>query len=673
MPLHIDFETRSEVGLQDKAPGVGLYNYARHHTTGIYCMGYAFGDEPVQIWTEGDAFPERVIEWVNEGGDVIAHNAAFEYELWNHCLRYTYEAVPPLLAGQLHCTRAMGLRMGLPGGLDSLAQALKLDHAKDKEGYALMMRLCKPTAAGDWLTDRESFTFMGKKITPREALDKLYAYCKQDVEVERAIDKTLLPLPKSEQKLFLVDRAINNRGIQLDQLAVSRALELTAHRAASIDLEIRKLTEGEVDGITKLTDLKRWMGYEGSLDKKIVAAKLEYGDSSLSQDAIRALELRAEASRLTSLKKVDAMRRLMGPDGRVRHTTQYHKAGTGRWGGQGLQPHNFPRDLPDDVEELFAKLKAGSEIKDPITKLSQALRGFIVSEQDALLFGGDWSNIEGRMLAWLAGEHWKVKVFEDYDNGIGPDVYVASYASSAKCTIEEAAAHRQKGKIQELALGYQGGLNSLRTFGYEGTDEEGVAVVRAWREAHISTRNYWYRLQDAAVDAVKSPGQMFWAGAMSRRIRFKMATRSGVPYLQARLPSGRQLYYPYPELRPGKYGQQLTYMTVPNPLMKERFLKDPNNISMQWERVSTYGGKLANNVTQACARDILASALIRCEAEKIPAVMHTHDEIVAEVCGRSEWKSKFEKFKEIMNTAPEWAKGLPLVAGCWYGDRYRKG
>lgn len=685
--LHIDFETKSCVGLEDKSPGVGMYNYSRHPTTGVYCMGYAWNGKP-EVWTPAKSFPEDVKVWVRHGGAVAAFNAPFELAIWNGILRRDVPDVPVLRPSQTFCVRAIALRMGFPGHLDGAVKAARLEVEKDNIGKALMLRLCKPTNKGDWLLDRDTFTFMGKKITPEEALETLYSYCAQDVVTERALTEVLLPLPATERALWLEDYAINARGIQIDLDAVTAALELVDRRRLELNQEMQAITGGAVQATTEVGKLKTWMGYTGSLDKKIIAAKLEYGDSRLKPEHMSALELRSEASRLTSLTKVDAMRRLSCPKGRVRNTTQYHKASTGRWGGQGLQTHNFPRDMmpdPDVVDELFAKLKAGEPVENPVATLSKALRGFFVAPEGRVLIGGDWSNIEGRMLAWLAGEDWKVQAFRDYDAGTGPDVYIKSYAEATGCSIEEATPMRQAGKQRELAGQYQGGPHSMFTWGFDGTEGEALTAIRSWRKAHPQIVSYWYSLQRAAISAVEKPGTMFPAGPPERRIRYRMDKRHGVPYLQCRLPSGRQLYYPYPEVRVkmekgkpkkdryGKEMRELTYMTVPNPLMKEKFLSDPHRLPMRWERVSTYGGKQTNNVTQACARDVLRDLILNAREYKhlFRFVGHTHDEGLVEA-PKHLASEALHAYNSLMNQPVWWAKDLPLAAECWVANRYRK-
>jgi DNA polymerase len=299
----------------------------------------------------------------------------------------------------------------------------------------------------------------------------------------------------------------------------------------------------------------------------------------------------------------------------------------------------------------------------------------IVAAPGNELICSDFSNIEGRVLAWLAGEDWKIQAFKDYDNGTGADLYVLSYAKSFGVTLEEALPHRQIGKVQELALGYQGGVGAFQTMAktYRVTvsDERADELKVFWRNAHPNVVQYWYDLEDGAIAAVHNPRTKFTVGAKGSEVIF---LKNG-SFLWCRLPSGRALCYPYPKVIPimtpwGAEKEALSYMTVVDDSTRRKgnTISDPNS-SGSWQRISTYGGSLAENVTQAVARDLLSEALLRLEEKNIPTIMHVHDEVVVEVPKGTVTLSEVEN---VMAVVPAWARGLPLASAGWCGERYRK-
>lgn len=662
--LHIDFETRSTQDLKV----VGLDNYAKHPGTDVWCMGWAFDDESVEIWTPtGQPLPERIREHVKlcEPEFVtIAHNAAFELAIWNNIMvpRYGW---PMLFTVQCRCTMAMAYAMALPGSLEKAAAAVGIKEQKDLAGGRLMMQMAKPRhILCESIQDGNHYEWWDEPAK----LDALYEYCKQDVRVERELEKRLMPLSADEQNLWVLDQWINLRGVGIDQASVAKAIKIVAAEKQRLDEEMRRVTEGVVSVCSEVKRLGDWLRGQGvAIDGVAKADVLEALSLAGLPDVARsALLLRQEAGK-TSTAKLRAMVDAASLDGRVRNTMQYHGAAPGRWSGRRIQPHNLPRptakfaDIEDAIENFGDVDYLSVFHGPPLSVVSNSLRSMIVAAPGKDLLAADFANIEGRGLAWLAGEEWKLQAFRDFDAGIGPDLYLVAASRIYECepsAFNKDSIERQHGKVAELACGYGGGVGAFqmmaKTYLVKVDDVIADRIKTKWREAHPNIVRYWYDLDDAMISAVLNAGRVFTV----RGCKFKVSGS----FLWLQVPSGRVICYPYPTVKPtetpwGEMKDQVHYMTV-------------DGLTNKWVETHTYGGKTAQNITEAVCRDVLVHAIRAAEAASYPVVLHVHDEVVSEV---DQGFGSLEEFEALCSQTPAWAKGLPVVAHGWRGERYRKG
>lgn len=683
--LHVDFETRSAVDLKK----TGVHVYAADSSTDIWCLAWAFDDDEPRIWKPGDRPPLQIVDHIETGGVVFAHNAAFERAIWHHILTPRYGFPEPSVE-QWRCTMAMGYAMSLPGALEHMVPALGLGAQKDMQGHRLMMSLAKPRAPKKGEPDGLYW-----RDTP-EKLQRLYAYCKTDVDAERAADKRLVRLRPFEQRMWALDQVINDRGIPVDETLCRRALKIVEAHTKTLDKEMAHLTEWEVPACSNVNQLKVFLQQRGielavklnkktgkfspTLDKEAAAELL--GRLDLDETCRRVLELRQEAGK-ASVSKLDALLDGRGTDGRARGLMQFHAANTGRWGGRRFQPQNIVR--PDETFDIDGAIDVvmrhdtaravrtlDSLYGPPLTCVSYMLRGMVAPKPGRKIVAADFSNIEGRVLAWLAGESRKLDAFRAFDAGTGPDLYLVAAAGIygvPVASLNKKSPERQIGKVAELACGYQGGVGAFQTmahtYGVKVPDSQAEEIKTAWREANPNIKQFWYDLEEAGLRALANPGKVVRCGPVAFRVVGS--------FLWLQLPSGRALCYPYPAIRTittpwGKPKEAITFKTVPNSSNFRKIVPDDTNTS-KWARIATYGGGLAENVTQAVARDVLAEAMVRLEQHNYPIILHVHDEAVAEV---DEDFGSAEEFEQIMAEPAPWMGGLPIAASGFEAARYRK-
>lgn len=652
--LSIDIETKSSVDI-GKA---GLYRYAQSDDFEILLFAYRYGNEDVQIidLAQGEKIPDKIVEDLRNPQIVKhAYNAAFEWYCMN---KAGYET--PLC--QWKCTMIHGLYCGYAAGLDATGKAIGLPQDKRKltTGKALIRYFCapcKPTKNN------------GKRTwnLPKHASEKwelFKEYCKQDVVTESAILKRLeaFPVPEEEEKLWQMDIRMNAFGVKVDTALISGALQINEHSTELLENEARMITGLQnPNSSVQLLDWIHNNGVEmGNLQKATVMEKLS---DDLPDDVRRALEIRQQLGK-TSIKKYVAMDIAKGKDDRVRGLTQYYGANrTGRWAGRLVQMQNLPRNYIKtlDYARKLVKDRNYGGIKllygNVPDTLSQLIRtAFIPSEGNKFVVA-DFSAIEARVIAWLAGETWVNEVFATHGK-----IYEATASQMFHVPIEKIAkgnpeyALRQKGKVATLALGYQGGANALIAMGALNmglSEEELPDIVHRWRNANPRIRDLWYAVEEAALLVMQTAQPQ---AIYNLIFNLESDIVYGQNFLTVQLPSGRKLYYPRPFLKENQFGKlAIHYYTVGQQTRK-------------WEVTSTYGGKMTENIVQAIARDCLAETLRRIDAKGLQVVFHVHDEVIID----APVETTVDEICDLMAEPIPWAPGLILKGAGFESNYYMK-
>lgn len=677
MTITLDDESRSWSDLTK----TGAWAYSEHESTELICSCWAVDDGPVASWFNpdlGDILPDSsfdsLLQAIENGHNIEAHNAAFEYSMWHNIKvpRYGFPVVPP---ERWRDTMAAACYYAMPAALGPLCKALGLK-GKNPEGDRLITKYSK------------LYLKTVKTVIPPEDQFRWLQYCGEDVEQEREVGHLLGDLPDEELDIFLRDFRINIRGLALDAHGIALAQIIVEERAAELAEEFREITGVNPGQRDKIMD---WVEDQGLQLPNLRADTIEelldegrIGDEEIDEideELRRALEVRRAHGR-ASTKKLDAMQRQSGKDGRARFQTRYHGAVTGRQTGGGIQPLNLNKGWGDvEPEMLVQDIEFGNarwldfKYGDAMEAVAKATRHWIVPEEGSRIVAGDFSSIEAVVNAALAGEEWKVQLFRD-----GGDPYCA-FASKAlgrmvrkkgdPLITQQDKDDRQKiGKPGELAFGYQGAVGAWRKFDRSRrySDADIAVFVRSWRDLHPNIVEQWYGLEDAALEAVAFPGRVTgWRDQeMFERVD---------GWLTMILPDGKRIWYWAPQIRMGwpqwhqpdededcaagtcdcKKRPQLTYMTAKG---------------KSWFRTSTYGGKVCENRVQAASRQILKPAEARLERAGYRQILGVYDETVFEMpFGRG----SAEEVKELLEIpAGPWCEGWPVRAEVWEGGRYKK-
>ncbi len=668
--LHgIDFETRSPVDLRV----AGVARYAEHPDTDVWCMAYET-TEGVKVWQREDvALPDELYTAIEQGGFLRAWNANFERTIWREIMvkRYGWPALP---TDRFVCAMAMAAAASLPLSLDKAAIALRLREQKDLEGYKLMLRMSRPRSRN------ADGTYVWWDEPEKRA--RLSAYCAQDVRTEGEAWSKLPPsMNGRERKIWLMDQRINDRGIALDLPLIHAAHRLIATVQPKLDAQLDDLTGGIK--VTQVAQLKGWLEAQGlpmdSLNKAAVTEAL--AGHHISPEVREVLEARQGGAK-SSTSKYGAMLAAVCADGRVRGTMQYYGATTGRWAGRGIQPHNNPTPQRAITAAHLDDIRTGSleyleALHGPILPLlSDTLRSCFVAAPGKRLAVADYSTIEARIVAWLAGQDDLVDAFRS-----GAKLYEEMGAMAHGVELSELLDYKQRtgkhhpfrqdGKIGILGCGF--GMGPKRASEQYGIERKLAAtIVKLYRDRYPSIVEHWGYMNRAANEAVLTQTEVEVPNTFGR-LRFE--ARGG--YLLLHLPSGRPLWYHAPVVR--TYMVQRKDIEIDPVTGEEREIdisfeatgtevSTLHGVTKQWVRQQMYGGLWTENAVQACARDIMADAMLRCEDAAVPVVLSVHDEIVAEV----EPTVTVPEFVGLLTTLPLWATGCPIAAEGWIEERYRK-
>jgi DNA polymerase len=624
--------------------------YARHEITDVWCCAYAVDDGEIKLWVPGDPVPPEFIEAANNSEFIVsAFNAGFERAIEQHIMapRYGWPLIP---LERQRCSQAAALAQALPASLDKVAAALNLDQQKDDAGKRVMHKMARPRRPRQNEDPNGIYWF-----DDPERRQILYAYCKQDVATERAIHRRIEPLIPAEQVLWQLNTEINERGIPLDTELLHAALAAAGKEQCSIKEEFVTHTHGSPGNINQAAQLLSWLRANGCDVTDIRSATLEaqLEEPDLPPTTRRVIELRLAGAH-ASANKLRAMRDWCDTDGRIRGTFRYHGASTGRFTSMGVQLQNLKRPETEDLGAAIDAVISG-DLKDydrPMAIIGDLGRAIIAARPGYRFIAADLSGIESRITAWVAGEQSKVDQWRKFDETQNPEDE-PYYLVGRDCFDLPEDSMRGTGKIGDLAFGYSGGVGAWRNLAANDprTDEEIKALQQKWRTAHPHIVHFWRKLDRCAISAVKHPGHTIPCG----RLSFRMED----VFLKLRLPSGRDLAYPFARIAAGERGDEVV---VFKDNKKGRFTDCRNGRG-------AYGGLWMENVVQAIARDIFAAALPALEAASYPIVLHVHDEIVSEV---PEGFGSVDEFVQIITTRPAWADGLPLAAKGRNGPRFAK-
>ena len=662
MKLHIDLETYSS----EELTTAGVYRYTEAIDFEILLFAYAFDDKRVEVvdLANGGVVPTgTLMAFKDPKVEKHAHNANFERQ----CLKaYGYD-IP---ADQWHCSAIKASYCGLPRSLSGVSEALELGEESKGAGTALINYFCKPCKP----TKANGQRFRNFPHHDPEKWEAFKAYCKQDVVAERAVGRALkdYTIPATERENYILDQKINDRGVRLDLLFAQKCVDVDTRFGNEIKGKMAELTG--LENPNSPVQLKKWLSVElqksgrrgpdewiESIDKEAVAALIEeiLEDLDISEEGFRIVEALKFRKLLgkTSVKKYTAMLNCACLDDRARGLLQFYGARTGRWAGRLVQLQNLPQNHLENLKEdreAVANLRHAilvNKFENLPDTLSQLVRTGLIAKPGHTFMIADFGAIEARAIAWLAGEEWRMRVFRTHGK-----IYEASAALMFGVPIENVTKGsdlRAKGKVAELALGYQGAKGALAKMGGEkmGLSEEDMEnIVKKWRRANPAIVQLWKDLEAAAKRALKTGEPTSCKGLI-----FEYDGQ----VLTIELPSGRKLFYQSPGFTLNKWNRESIYYHGVDAETK------------RWVKLDTYGGKITENVVQAIARDLLVDPMRDLDRRGFEICMHVHDEIIVEV-GKQQAAEALRGMCDRMSRENPWAKGLPLAADGYITEFYKK-
>lgn len=716
--INLDIETRSTVNLRAR-PAPGAYRYFECPHADVLCAAFGINDGEVEGIGRDMTCPPLLREAIQDGVRITGWNSGGFEKIAFKAVLGPKHGWPVPRDDQWDDTMAMAAAMALPLALGKCAEALGLDEQKDKEGTRLIQKFSKPRRlrkADIAMGHGPDSILWNEPEDHPEDFQRFIDYCVQDVVTERAIMRKLVPLSETERKVWLLDQAINQRGLFLDREMVDALESIANQTKAKLDAEIDIVTGGDITACSQASALTGWLNSRHTGPDQLVegVSALEV-ETALKRDDLapavrRALELRQMAAK-TSTAKLDSMKATVCADGRIKGTKQYHGASTGRWAGRLTQVDNMPRGTgtikdPDSARSFI--LKRDPDLIEflygnPLYAVSDCLRACFTATPGHRLMVADYSSIEGRVTAWLAGEEWKLEVFRKNDRKEGPGAYEAAAAgifNVAPEAIKKDDPRRQVGKAAELGLGFAGGVMAFKAmadiyrvdmgaayepvkasadpeifekaiesherwsesglFGTEVLSREAWIASEvtkvAWRLKHPATVELWDGLERAIKAVINEPGTIATYGRVSYLVRRG--------FLWCRLPSGRCLAYGNPKIKDTKtpWGADAKGISVVG-------MKPTKTGQPKWQRYDLNKSVIVENVVQAVARDLLAAGQLNLDAAGYPLVLHVHDENVGDVPNGF---GSLEDFEALMCDMPDWADGLPVVADGYEAHSYRK-
>lgn len=662
MKIYLDFETRSGANINT----TGAFAYARHPSTEILCIGYKVKGGSVVVLTRDDLRnnskgAQTLKALAQDTKNIfVAHNAQFEYAIWDNVLRRDYSWPSLQDPKRWNCTLARAAMCGLPISLENAGHAVNAKVQKYAEGRAILMKLCRPVGVdvlGDYIFNE----------TP-ELLEGLYKYNAIDVESEESLDELLPEMPEQEKEVWALDLIVNSRGILIDRDTAIKAGSIADRLTEELNNRLRTLTNGALDRASRIKAITEFIRKKGigieSIDKQSVNHLLSSPD--IPQEIKDILWIRKQVGKSSTAKYKAMVEVADATDNRARGLLQYHGAATGRWAGRLIQPQNFPKGVGFDSDEVVRDIQIldtnsfSQKYKDKsMDALSAALRGVLMASPGHELIVADYSAIEARVLAWLADD---VDILAKYKVGLNLYVDMAKYIYGRDIDKKKNPVEYAVGKAVVLGCGYGMGVKRFREQcalnGIELSEDMAFKAVDAYRKKCRRIVSLWYELERAAINAIMNPGKTYpvdkvtWG--MSKDLRF----------LGCKLPSGRFLRYYRPSVKAietewGEEKQEVHYFGAD--------IKKGENFGLS--EFKTYGGALTENVTQAVARDIMANGMLNAEKKGLRVLLTVHDEIVTEA---KKGEYEVEDLIKAMCNLPKWAEGCPIAAEGWKGDRYRK-